>query len=401
MDTRALLQGVRILDLTKATSGPFATQLLADLGAEVIKIEEPAGSSLGRSILEPDRLIAGMDPYFLSVNRGKKSVVLPLSEPLGLETFYGLVRRADVVVSNYRPGVDTKLKIDHESLAAANERIITCSLSGFGRTGPLSQRASFDITILAECGMMAYISKRDGEGRLAYPIVSIADLLGGMYVAVAVPAALERRRRTGTGCAIDIGMHDAVLSWFIGYGVSLLNFDEASHYYEGALWGAFDTATDPLVITAHRDAQWRNLCRAIGQQVWLSDERFAEPLARKSNIQTLRLLVTENLQKKPAHEWAEIFERERVPFAEIKTAREALDSAQTATRKMLVDVAFPTGESARLIGNPIKVSDVEQTYTPPPVHGQDTEAVLREVLGLEGDRLTSVLGLASAPRGNR
>lgn len=394
MDSMALLAGVRVLDLTQATSGPFGTQILADLGAEVIKIEEPEGTLRGRSILEPDRRIGGMDPYFLSVNRGKKSVVLPLANPLGIEIFYDLVRHADVVISNYRPGVDRKLKVDHATLATINERVITCSLSGFGQTGPLAQRTAFDITVQAETGMMAYVDKHDGAGQPAYPIVSIADLLGGMYVAVAVSAALERRRRTETGCEIEIGMHDAVLSWFIGYGVNVLNFGDGSHYYEGALWGAFPTATHPLVITAHRDTQWRNFCRALGKESWLSDDRFRDAVTRRSNIDQLRKLVALMLQAKPADEWAGIFEREKVPFAEIRTPRDALASAQTAARDMVIDVTLADGAPARLIGNPIKVRDVAQAYGPPPSCGHDTESVLREVLDLDGDRLAAVLRLA-------
>jgi crotonobetainyl-CoA:carnitine CoA-transferase CaiB-like acyl-CoA transferase len=388
-----LLSGVRILDLSKATAGPFATQVLADIGAEVIKIEEPPGP-LGRSLLEPDKLPGGgMDPYFLSINRNKKSVVLPLAHSDGLATFYQLVERSDVVMDNFRPGVVEKLKVDYDSLSAINPSIITCSLTGYGKDGPMARRTAFDITVLAEAGMIDYVGKCDAQGKLAYPNVAIADLLAGMYSAVAVPAALEQRHRTGRGCKIDVAMYDSVLSLYIGYAINLLNYGQASHYFEGALWAVFETKTRPLVISAHRAAQWQRFCHALGRTEWLADDRFKTAAGRTENIAALKEIVTEVLRARPAEEWIAIFEAEGVPYGEIRTVDEALRSSQTSASKMVVDVEFPEGP-VRLLGNPIKVAGADQRYLPPPVYGEHTGSVLQEVLGYDDDQVAAVVDLA-------
>jgi succinate--hydroxymethylglutarate CoA-transferase len=393
-----LLSGVRILDLSKATAGPFATQILGDLGAEVIKIEEPPGP-LGRSLLEPDKLPGGgMDPYFLSINRNKKSVVLPLAHPDGLATFYHLVEHSDVVMDNFRPGVVEKLKVDYDSLSAVNPSIITCSLTGYGSDGPMARRTAFDITVLAEAGMIDYVAKRDGQGNLAYPNVAIADLLAGMYSAVAVPAALEQRHRTARGCKIDVAMYDSVLSLFFGYAVTLLNYGQASHYYEGALWAVFETKTRPLVIAAHRAAQWNRFCRALDRAEWLEDKRFKTAGARTENIATLKEFVTEVLRTRPAEEWIAIFEAEGVPYGEIRTVDEVLRGPQTSASKMVVDVEFPEGP-VRLLGNPIKVAGADQRYLPPPQYGEHTRSVLQEVLGYDDDQVAAVADLALREEG--
>jgi crotonobetainyl-CoA:carnitine CoA-transferase CaiB-like acyl-CoA transferase len=376
-----LLTGVRILDLTRATSGPFATQILGDLGAEVVKIEEPPGSPFARSVTRPAKQLAGMDPAFLCVNRNKKSVVLQLTDSDDLATFYRLVEHADVVIDNYKPGVTRKLKVDYETLRPINSRIITCSLSGYGRNGPMADRAAFDITILAQTGMLDFINKRDAQGKLALPVVAIADLLGGMYCSVAIPSALQYRSRTGVGCHIDIGMYDAVLSWLVGYAVNELNFTPDPNFYERAIWGVYETATRPLVVTAHREAQWRRLCRAVGRDEWLTDERFIGAEERASNIQELRRLVNDALGEKSADEWMVIFDREGVPYGEILTVEEALSHPQTAAREMIVDATFPTGEQIRMLGNPVKVPGLEQEVAAPPIYGEHTKSVLNDWLG--------------------
>ncbi|WP_033295667.1 CaiB/BaiF CoA transferase family protein [Amycolatopsis jejuensis] len=391
-----LLGGVRILDLTKATSGPFATQILADLGAEVIKIEEPPGTPHERSIMQPElELYGSMDPYFVSVNRGKRSVVLPLAHPRGKATFYELVEQADVVVHNYRPRVPRKLGVDHESLQRRKSDIITCAISGYGGSGPLSDRAAFDITVLAETGMLDYIGKSGEDGQLAYPYVSVGDLAAGMYCAIAVPAALEYRRRTGRGRCIEVAMFDAVLSWFIGHGVTAMNFGESPHVSDRSMWGVFTTATRPLVITAHREPQWRSFCTAIDRREWLSDPRFAHPTARAQHIAELRALANEVLGGKPADEWKALFWENNVPFAEVRTMAEALHGEQAKARNMVLDL--PAGErDIKLIGNPIKTDIRERGYAPPPRYGEDTTSVLRDLLGYGDHEIGEILSLGAA-----
>jgi CoA:oxalate CoA-transferase len=385
-----LLSGVRVLDVTKATSGPFGTQILADLGADVVKVEEPPRGAHARDVLDARNRIDDMDAYFACVNRSKRGLALTLADPAGLDVFYRLVAQADVVVDNHRPGVTTKLKIDHERLAAASPRIITASLSGYGASGPLAARAGFDITVQAQTGMTMFTGLRDEQGRPKASDAAIADLLGGMYLAVAVPAAIVRRDRTGVGCHIDLGMYDSVLTWFAGFGVHLLNFGQESDIADNVLWGSFETADRPLVITAHRTSQYERFCRALEQSEWLTDPRFATATARADNLEELKLLIDGVLKTRTAEEWIERFEAAGVSYGETLTVPEALGHEHTRAREMVVDVTSPRGETMTLIGNPIKVDGVAQRYASPPQPGEHTAGVLADWLGLDDTEIAAL-----------
>ncbi len=391
-----LLTGVRVLDLTKATAGPYATQTLADMGADVLKIEEPPDGPHKRDVLDANYLIDGMDAFFLCVNRNKRSVSLRLTHPDGLAAFYDLVRTADIVIDNYRPGVTAKLKVDHERLVAVNERIITCSLSGFGATGPLQKRAAFDITIQGQTGMTDFIGLRDGSGRLAAPNAAIADLLGGIYVSVAASAALHRVALTGEACHIDIGMYDAVLTWFGGFGVQVLNFGAPSDISTRVLWGNFDCKDRPLVITAHRAAPYERFCRAIEREDLLTDPRFAEPAARFEHVDELKSIIDAVLRTKTADEWIEQFEAHGVSYAETLTMEHALAAPQTIAREMVVETTAADGSALKLIGNPIKVDGVPQHYQAPPRLGQHTADVLAELAGRSREQIEALHAAGAA-----
>jgi crotonobetainyl-CoA:carnitine CoA-transferase CaiB-like acyl-CoA transferase len=378
-----LLEGLRVLDLTKATSGPFCTQMLGDLGADIVKVEEPPEGGRGRDVLDAVNRIDDMDTWFLCVNRNKRSVGLRLSDPDGLAVFYDLVRHADVVVDNYRPGVTAKLRLDHATLTGINPQVITCSLSGYGATGPLSHRAGFDITVQAQTGMATFIGLEDDDGRTLGTRAAIADLVGGMYCATAIPAAVIRRIATGEGCHLDIAMYDAVLSWFAGFGVFELNFGEPAPIGGAVLWGTFMTKDRPLVIAAHRNSQYERFCRALERPEWLTDPRFAAPKERAANMPELRAMVDELLADRTAAEWIERFEAVGLSFAELNTIGEGLTQPQTIARQMVVDVATHDGGSIKLIGNPMKADGIDDVYTVPPLPGEHTATVLRELLGLD------------------
>jgi len=314
VDDSPPLEGIRILDLTRATSGPYCTQILADLGGDVVKLEAPPGPR-GRDQIDPFNTIGGMDAYFLCVNRSKRSIAFPLGHERGPGLVLALAGAADVVIENFRPGVAEKLGVGPTQLRAANDRLITCSLSGFGATGPLRDRAAFDITVQAQTGVMSFIDRRDPAGRLAPIPMPVADLLAGMYCAVAVPAALVRRASTGQGAHIDVAMYDAMLSWFVGFGVHQLNFGLPTDIQDKILWGSFETKDRPLVITAHRPAQWRRFCAALDRRAWLEDPRFAAPADRAGNIDELKTLIADVLVTKGADEWIAAFEREGLSFS--------------------------------------------------------------------------------------
>jgi len=385
-----LLNGIRILDVTKATSGPFGTQILADLGADVVKVEEPPDGVHARDVLDARYRIDDMDSFFACVNRSKRGIGIKLADPAGLDVFYRLVEQADVVVDNHRPGVTAKLRIDHDHLAAVNPRIVTASLSGFGASGPLAKRAGFDITVQAQAGMTVFNQLRDEKGRPKAVDAAIADLLGGMYLAIAVPSAVLRRDRTGFGCHIDLAMYDAVLTWFAGFGVHLLNFGQPSQIGNNVLWGAFNTASRPLVITAHRTSQYERFCTALDRLEWLTDPRFGTPAARADNLDELKVLIDEVLHTRDAEEWMARFDAAGVSYAETLTVEEALAHAHADAREMVVEVTSPRGATIKLIGNPIKVDDVIQHYAAPPQPGEHTIEVLSEWLGLDTAQIAAL-----------
>jgi crotonobetainyl-CoA:carnitine CoA-transferase CaiB-like acyl-CoA transferase len=385
-----LLTGARVLDLTKATSGPFGTQILADLGAEVVKVEESPSGPHRRDRLDPLHEIDGMDPFILAVNRNKKSVALTLSDARGLELFYELVRHADVVVNNYRPGAAEKLRVDYAHLREVKEDIICCSLSGYGATGPLASRAGFDLTLQAQTGMSEFNGYRDASGHVSGVKAPLADMNGGMYCAIAIPAALYHRARTGEGCDIEISMYDAVLSWFAAFAVYELNFGMEYQVAGNVLWAVYDTADRPLVVTAHRASQFQRFCRALGHAEWLEDERFRDPRQRVLNSETLGQLIAQTMRTRTAAEWIERFDAAGVAFAETSTVGEALGHPHTSARNMVVDVATAAGSQLRLLGNPIKVAQLDEVFEPPPQAGQHTREVLREWLGYDDERVAAL-----------
>jgi crotonobetainyl-CoA:carnitine CoA-transferase CaiB-like acyl-CoA transferase len=385
-----LLTGVRVLDLTKATSGPYATQTLADMGADVLKVEEPPHGPHKRDVLDANYQVDGMDPFFLCVNRNKRSVALKLTHPEGLAAFHDLVRTADIVVDNYRPGVTSKLKVDHDTLAAINPRIVTCALSGFGATGPLTHRAAFDITIQGQTGMTDFVGLRDPAGRLEASNAAIADLLGGIYISVAASAALHRVAATGEGCHIDVGMYDSVLTWFAGFGVQVLNFGVPTDISRRVLWGNFNCKDRPLVIAAHRASPYERFCRAIEREDLLTDPRFATPVQRFEHVDEIKAIIDSVLVTRTADEWIERFEAHGVSYGETLTMEEALASPHTAAREMVVEVAAADGAPLKLIGNPIKVGGVQQHYQAPPRLGQHTSEVLIELAGRSRDQIADL-----------
>lgn len=381
---RSLLEGVRVLDLTKATSGPFATQILADLGAEVIKIEEPPGP-MGRPPVDPDHQLFGMDASFLAVNRGKKSLAVKLASDEGRAIVYELAKTCDVVVDNFRPGVAEKLGVDPASLRAVKPNLITCSLTGFGRSGSLADRAAYDITTQGETAAMAFIGKRDADGRLTPIPMPIGDLVAGMYCAVAIPAALFRLSRTGEGEHLEVSMFDSLVAWLVGYGVHFLNFGERWGFTDTAIWRTFDTADRPLVVAAHRPAQWKRLCHALERVEWLTDPRFESIKGRVDNADELMRLISERMSTAAAAVWEQRLDAAGVAYARCVEMHELLTEGYAFERGMIVDLDTSDRGRMRLLGNPIATESESDQTTPPPLHGEHTREVLAQIGMSAGD----------------
>ncbi len=382
------LSGVTILDLSQMLAGPFGSMILADLGAEVIKIEKPGQGDIGRGM--PPHFFQGESVYFLSVNRNKKSLTLDMKTKAGLDVFYRLVKVSDVVFDNFRPGVLEKLQIDYETLKKVNPRIISCSVSGYGQTGPGKDRPAFDLIIQARGGIMSYTGE---PGRMPVRMgAPMGDLTGGTYAAHGVMAALYQRERTGVGQRIDISLLDSQLSLQIYRGLYYLYAGEVaqpvgSGHVSANPIRAFKTKTFDIVIDANTDKFFQELCEGLGRKELSSDPRFLTRTDRLRNKDTLYEILEEMFLKKSGEEWLERLEG-RLPAGPINTVAMALSDPQIVSRNMVVETTHRSGEKMKLLGSPIKMSSAEdRRFDPPPALGEQTEQILKTLLNLSAQEI--------------
>ena len=385
------LAGTVVLDLTHMLSGPYCTMMLADLGARTIKIEPPGGEGT-RTLLasDPKNSLNGMGAYFLTLNRNKESVVIDLKQPEGLALFYELVKQADVVINNFGPGVPQRLGIDHETLVQHNPRIITCSITGFGESGPAPNRASFDLVAQGMGGGMSITgSPETGPLRSGIPI---GDLGGGVFAAIGILAALNARSSSGRGQHVDISMLDVQ--------ISLLNYMATMYFLSGEVpegignshfvhvpYGTYPTQDEWIIIAVLGDKIWARCAKALGAPDLASGE-YTELSGRAKNRERFHERLTEVLATRKRAEWLEIFAQHGVPAAPVNNFSDALNDSQIRARDMIVTVSHPNGGSVQMPGNPVKLSeDTEPRYAPPPLLGQQTDAILSELLGLTQARL--------------
>ncbi|MCX5917353.1 MAG: CoA transferase, partial [Deltaproteobacteria bacterium] len=373
----APLSGVRVLDLSQMLAGPFGSMILADLGAEIIKIEKPGEGDIGRGM--PPHFFHGESVYFLSVNRNKKSLTLDLKAKEGLEIFYRLVKVSDVVFDNFRPGVVEKLRIDHETLKKINPRILSCSVSGYGQTGPFKDRPAFDLIIQARGGIMSYTGE---PGRMPVRMgAPMGDLTGGVYADHGVMAALYQREKTGQGQRIDISLLDSQLSLQIYRGLYYLYGGEVaqpvgSGHVSANPIRAFKTKTFDIVIDANTDKFFQELVGAMDRSNLAADPRFVTRVDRLKNKEALYVILEEIFLQKTGEEWLELLEG-RLPAGPINTVDMALSDPQILARNMIVETTHRSGEKMKLLGTPIKMSPAgEPQFTPPPALGEHTEQIL-------------------------
>ena len=375
------LSGIRILDLTLIMAGPYSTLILGDLGAEVIKIEKPGVGEGARGM--PPYFIEGESAYFIAMNRNKKSMTLDLKSEKGREIFYALTEKADVVVDNFRPGTVKKLGIDFDTLKNINPRIICCSISGYGQTGPFKDRPAFDLVIQARGGIMSYTGE---PGRMPVRMgAPMGDLSGGLFAAHGILAALFQRERTGKGQKIDISLLDCQTSlltyraqfYFVGKEIAQA---VGSGHVSAHPIGAFRTKTFDVVIDANTENIFAELCRAIGAPDLCLHPKFNSRKNRLQNKDELYALLEKTFREKTGEEWMGILES-RVPIAPIHTIDKALADPQTLSRNMVVEIDYGKEQKLKILGNPIKMSEVEQeVFKKPPRLGEHTEEVLTSIL---------------------
>jgi len=389
------LQGIKVLDLTHMLSGPYGGMILADLGCEVIKIEPPVKGEATRRLLEndPDYSFNGMGAYFYTLNRNKKSLALDLKNLEGLKIFYGLVRKADVVISNFSAGVTTKLKIDFKELQKINPKIITCTVSGFGESGPNYQRPAFDQIAQALGGGMSITGLSASEPMRAG--IPIGDLGGGMFAVMGIQAAIISRAVSGVGQHVDISMLDCQIS-MLNYMATMQTMSGVvpapignSHFVHMP-YNSFATKDYPIVIAAVGDQFWPRLLKIFNNPE-LQDPKYSATLERQKDKVKLEKVIQSELLNQNSDYWLKKLEAESVPCARVNNLEQAINDEQINYRNMMVDVPHPNGGSAKIPGNPIKLSSVEnEEFLAPPLLGEHTKAVLMDWLGFSEEELKAM-----------
>ena len=385
------LERVRILELGQIIAGTYGGQMLADLGAEVIKIETPQGD-LGR--IPSVAPLNGESALFLTLNRNKQSIVIDLKSDEGRQIFYDLVAKSDVVVDNFRPGVLERLKIDYETLKAIKPGIIQCSITGFGESGEYRDYPALDIIIQAMAGYMA-ITGEPGRPPVRTGI-PIADLCGGIFSSQAILAALFDRERTGEGRRIELSMFDGMLSLLIYIGTMWLSKGElaeppgSGHMYS-VPWQAFACSDGYVVVATRQEVFWTRFCEAIEATELADDPKYATNPDRVANRDELVPLLESILSRRPVKDWMARFRQFDVPAAPVNNLDGTFAEPSVAERDMIVEYDHPIAGKVRLPGNPIKMSGMEGTLSnPAPCLGEHTNAILSSLLGMSDDEIARV-----------
>jgi crotonobetainyl-CoA:carnitine CoA-transferase CaiB-like acyl-CoA transferase len=375
------LAGLTVLDLTRVLSGPYCTMMLGDMGARVIKIEQPGKGDDTRAWGPP--FVEGESAYFLSINRNKESVTLDFKQAAGRELLHQLLSRADVLVENFRPGTLPKLGLDYETLAPKYPRLVYCSISGFGHSGPRQKEAGYDAVMQGEGGLMSITGSAGGPPiRLG---VAIADIVSGMFAAQGVTAALLARERTGRGQAVDIAMLDSVVA-LLSYQAGIYFATDKAPVRLGnrhptiVPYETFPAADGEFVLAVGNDDQWRRFCQVAQFE---PQERFATNRQRVVNYAELKPLLDHRLQAEPRSYWIERLTAAGVPCGSVRDLHEVFSDPQVQARDMIAHLEHAKAGLLRLVGTPLKFSDTPADIrTPPPILGEHTDSVLTGDLGL-------------------
>lgn len=394
------LSHLRVLDLSRVLAGPSAGQILADLGAEVIKIERPGTGDDTRHwgppwLRDETGNPTGESAYYLSANRGKKSVTVDIADPEGADLVRRLADQADIVLENFKVGGLQRYGLDYSSLAARNPALIFCSITGFGQTGPLAARPGYDFMIQAMGGLMSVTGEPDGAPQKAG--VALADVLSGLYAVIGVLAALAHRGRTGEGQHIDLALLDVQVASMVNQAMNYLVSGEVPQRLGNAHpnivpYQAFPAADGHFIVAVGNDGQFRRLCELLDRPQWADDPRFATNSARVEHRDELVPLLAERLQERPADEWLRLLEEAGVPCGPIHPLDRVFAEPQIRHRGMRTEAAHPLAGSVPLVGSPLKMSASPCVDPPaaPPTLGEHTESVLREVLGLDTDHIAAL-----------
>jgi crotonobetainyl-CoA:carnitine CoA-transferase CaiB-like acyl-CoA transferase len=399
---RPPLAGIRVLDLTQIIAGPYCTTMLADLGAEVLKLERPdVGDSLRSTVRYAGR--EHHEDYFYANNRSKKSICLDLKNAEDRDVALELAEKADVLVENFAAGTADRLGVGWSDVSSRNPKIVYCSISGFGQQGPYRNRQALDPVIQAVSGVMSVTGQPNGEPmQIGAPL---ADVIAGMYAAFTIVSALHRVCSDGSGCYIDISMQDAMVAALGPRMGELLQAGvlPGRHGNQNPMRvpaNAYRTKDDRyLSIIVQNDRYWAPLCRALGRPEWLDDPRFTDMRKRVEHRDVLNAMCAEAFATRDAMEWIPLLEAEGVPCALVNNYAEAVADPQVRYRKLIRDLDHPTSGRIRVVGPPWQMSCPQGEMTPPPLLGQHTAEVLHDWLGWEADRIRAFEGRQESASG--
>ncbi|TAK99322.1 MAG: CoA transferase [Rhodospirillaceae bacterium] len=385
------LQGIRVLDFTRVLSGPSASLALADLGAEIVKVEPP-GEGDDTRLFPPFR--EDVSHYFLSVNRGKKSIVVDLKTEAGVALIKSFAAKCDIVIENYRPGVMDRLGLGYDALSAVNPRLIYCAITGFGLTGPLRDRPSFDIVLQAMSGALSV----NGEaGRAPTKLgIPLGDLVGGINGPIGILAALHERNTTGRGRLVDVSLFDGLIG-MLGYLAQLAFFTgedpkpQGSEHPNLVPYGIFPAKDGSIVIGCLTNGFWLRICRAFGVEDWIRDPRFDTIEKRRDNRRIVNEMISGFTTQKRVQELVELFTLHEVPHAPVLGIRDALAQPQAVDREMVVETEHAVLGKIPIVNRSIKFSGSPQPVpAAPPVLGQHTDELLRDILGCTSEQIAAL-----------
>ncbi|AFZ69874.1 putative acyl-CoA transferase/carnitine dehydratase [Caldisphaera lagunensis DSM 15908] len=374
-----ILSGIKVLDFTRAMSGPFATMVLGDLGADIIKVEPPEGDE-SRSWKPPD--INGLSSYFISINRNKRSIVVDLKNEKGKEIIHKIAKKVDVVIENFKPGTANKLGIDYKTISSINPSIIYVSLSAYGQTGPWKDKPGYDLTVMATSGLLSLNGEKDRPPvKYGVPIV---DITSGLYAVISILSALYYREKTGIGQYIDLSMYDAQLQILSHQALSYLTTGKnperlGSAHPNIAPYQVFKAKDGYVVIAVGNDNQWKRMCEVLNMNYLLNDPRFKTNPDRVRNRDALVLEMEKVLENISVKEIIDKLESVGVPVAPVNSVAEALNNEQTKSREMVVEVEHKKIGKIKVPGTPFKFTITPgKIRYPPPLLGENTTEILKE-----------------------
>jgi formyl-CoA transferase len=396
------LNGIRVLDLGRILAGPWCTQLLADLGAEVVKVERPGTGDDTRAwgppfLRRPDGTDTPDSAYFASTNRGKKSITVDIASEDGQAIVRDLAAKSDVLVENYKFGDMERYGLDYATLAAVNPRLVYCSITGFGQTGPYRKRAGYDFMIQAMGGLMSITGERDdlpggGPQKCGVPI---ADMMTGMYSAVAILAALRERDASGRGQHIDMALLDTQVSWLMNHNLNYFVSGQVPVRWGNAHpnltpYQSFPTKDGNLILAIGNDSQFRKFCAVAGLAIAM-EPRFIDNRSRLANRSALVALIAEAMKGRATGEWMTLLEAEGVPCGPINTIDQVFADPQVIHRGLRMDLPHAASGTVPQVANPIRYSRTPLEYQAgPPVLGEHTDMVLKKDLGLDAGRIAEL-----------